>query len=145
MKHSLDFLLFRKQFPPFANETAFSDEQLLINWDMAVEHISAEDGPLLNGSSLQLALSYMTAHLLSLSSMVGLNPMASTGIVSGTVIDKVQVQLTAPPFKDGWDFWLSQTAYGQQLLALLKAKSAGGFYLGGRPEKKPFRKVGGRF
>jgi hypothetical protein len=68
-----------------------------------------------------------------------------TGVVTGATIDKVSVQLAAPTTKSGWQYWLASTPYGMQLWAFLSIKSAGGLYIGGRPERRAFRKVGGNF
>lgn len=85
----------------------------------------------------------MTAHLLAINLQVlaGNNP----GIVTQASIDKISVTMQPPPERNQWQWWLNQTPYGQQLLALLQAQSAGGFYVGGTPERTAFRGFGGRF
>jgi hypothetical protein len=66
--------------------------------------------------------------------------------VSGASVDKVSVTLTPPPVKSQWQWWMSLTPRGAQLLALLKSKAAGGLYVGGLPaERAAFRKAGGVF
>jgi hypothetical protein len=50
-----------------------------------------------------------------------------------------------PPETNQWQWWLSLSPWGQQLLALLLVKSAGGFYIGGFPERQGFRKAYGLF
>jgi hypothetical protein len=127
---------FRLLYPQFAAQT---DEQLLA---MATEAqcFLADTG--CNCSSQMLML--MVAHLLTLAAQ------ARTGGVSGQVtsatIDKVSVSVAPPPGgDDAWAYWLGLTPYGLQLLALLKRCTAGGFYVGGLPERAAFRAVGGLF
>lgn len=143
---------FRKMFPAFADTTVWPEEMLSMYWDMAAEFISPAWCPcrMLNGGALQLALDMMTAHIATL-----MNPQAAEGgaagvptgggIVTSASIGAVSVGVAAPPTKDMWEYWLGQTPYGQQLLALLKVKAVGGFYVGGLPERAAFRKVGGVF
>jgi len=87
----------------------------------------------------------ITAHLLQLR----LNAEAGNGGVPGAVasatIDKVSVSFQAPPAAGPWSHWLNLTSYGQQFLALAKRCSAGGFYVGGLPERAAFRNVGGLY
>lgn len=144
--HTLDIPTFRLLFPPFADVALFPDAYIQAQWDMAVSYMGDVDGCLFGGPELQTALNLMTAHLMQLNVMVAAGGTAGvTGVLTGATVDKVSVTVAAPPFKNGWQWWLSQTPYGAQLWALLAMKSAGGFYFGGLPERKPFRKVGGIF
>lgn len=144
--------LFRQQFPEFADTTKYPQALVSMYWATGQEFISTSDSPCnaLNGSSLALALNYMAAHLLAL----GLQAAAAgpggpgssqSGFVTSATIDKISVQTLAPPAKDGWQWWLAQTSYGQALWALLKVKSVGGMTIGGLPERTGFRKIGGVF
>lgn len=142
-QHVLDPVTFRVLFPAFASEAAYPDAVLDVFWGSAVAFLGDYDGCLLSGAPLQSALNYMTAHLLW--SNVLLARGQSSVVVTGSTVDKVQVQLMPPPVKSAWQWWLLTTPYGAHLWALLTAKSAGGFYIGGRPEQSAFRKVGGRF
>lgn len=135
--------LFRQQFPAFASTTTFPDATLQMYWDMATCYISDEDYGWLNDGCRQLALNMMTAHLTATSVLIA-NGQTSILIQSST-IDKITVTLTPPPVKNQWRWWLSTTPYGMQLLSLLAANSAGGFYIGGLPELSAIRKVGGIF
>lgn len=65
-------------------------------------------------------------------------------IVSG-MEGSVSASFVAPPVKDGLEYYLSSSTYGQMLWAMLNISSAGGVYVGGLPERHAFRKVGGRF
>jgi hypothetical protein len=139
--HTFDVDLFRLQFPAFANPITFPDARLQSDWNMAVCYINPNDFCYLKGDCLQLALNQMTAHLAESSVLIGegQNP----GFIQAASIDKVSVTLQAPPDKSQWGTWLASTPYGQQLWALLQAKSVGGYYVGGVPETSAFRRVGG--
>jgi len=145
MRHHLNIPEFRAIFPAYSDAGKCPDSKIETYWELAQSYISAEDGPLLSGPPLQSALNFMTAHLMYIMDMVGDDENGATGVLTGSTVDKVQIQVAPPPFKDGWQFWLSQSPYGQQFWALLDVRSAGGWYIGGRPERRAFRKVGGRF
>lgn len=142
-KHVLDIPVFRVLFPAFGNPTAYPDGVLDVFWGNAVAYLGDYDGCLLKGAALQSALNYLTAHLLASDDLI--KQGRTFAVVTGSTIDKVQVQTQPPPIRSGWQWWLATTPYGVQLWALLTASSAGGFYVGGRPEQSAFRKVGGRF
>lgn len=145
-EHTLDLAAFRLLFPAFADPAKFSDAYIQIQWTAATSFLGAYDGCLLNGSALQLALNYMTAHLMQSNVILAAGgPGATVGVTIGATIDKVTVSMQPPPVKNGWQWWLLTTPYGAYLWALLSAKSAGGFYIGGLPERRAFRKVGGVF
>ena len=156
---NFDPVAFRLLFPAFADETVWPDAVLAAYWAIAREYIGVPDSPAyaLNGGALQFALNCMTAHLammLSTEAIEGTPEGGGSGSVSGGVaggiitsasIGSVSVSSLPPPLKGMWDWWLGQTPYGMQLLALLNLLSVGGFYVGGLPERKAFRKVGGVF
>lgn len=144
---------FRQLFPAFADADVYPTAQLQMYWTVASDYISTKDSPcnMLNGASLQLALDLMCAHIATLFTADATNAASGGGPgVPGTIetsasVGSVSVSNLPPPIKDAWDYWLNQTSYGQQLLALLKVKSVGGFYVGGLPERESFRKAGGTF
>lgn len=141
--HTLNIPLFRQRFPAFANAVAYPDATLEMRWVMATGCIDAYDGCLLSGDPLELALQFMTAHLQFIADQIAAGQ--TSVIVAGAGVDKVRVDLHAPPTKTGWQWWLATSPYGQQLWALLTARSAGGFYFAGLPERAAFRKVAGTF
>jgi hypothetical protein len=141
-----DATAFRAQNPAYADPTAYPDATLQQYWNNATNYISDANSGVLGAlvdAQLQFAINLMTAHLLFLSGLVlrGVSP----GFVTQSTIDKISVSLQAPPEKNQWQWWLNLSPYGQQLLAMLQARSAGGFYIGGLPELGAFRKVGGTF
>lgn len=149
---TLNAALFRKLFGEFADDGAYPDAVLQIRWDEATGYV-ADDGGLcatMPDAQRQQALNYMTAHLCRLAKMMAAaaatpDGVAMTGVVLGATIDKVQIQLQAPPSRGEWGYWLAQTPYGQQLSALLRRASVGGMYVGGSPERDAFRKPYGVF
>lgn len=82
-------------------------------------------------------------YLLTNADSVG-NSQGGGAIVSGTE-GSVSASFAPPPIKDGLEYYLSGSVYGQMLWAMLNVSSAGGDYVGGLPERHAFRKVGGTF
>lgn len=145
-QQTLDIAAFRLLFPEFASATAFPDPYITAQWNAAVAHMGDVDGWALSGPALWTALNYLTAHLMKINVLIASGGGGGvTGVVTGATIDKVSVQMAAPTTKNGWQYWLASTPYGMQLWALLQMKSAGGLYIGGRPERRAFRKVYGNF
>jgi hypothetical protein len=141
---TIDVAAFRAMFPMFASATKYPDAMIEMFYAVAGEYIPPYDvwcG--LKGNTLTYALNLLTAHLLYEWRLQSTNQTGK--VVTGATIDKVTVALLAPPVKNGWDFWLNQSPYGQQLLALLSVKSVGGWSVGGAPETSAFRRVGGYF
>lgn len=136
---------FRKLFAEFADDSVYPDPVLQIRWDEATGYVSADVVCFLTEGQRGYAVQCMTAHLCRLARMIAdaANGQSLTGVVLSAQIDKVQVQLQAPASRGDWGYWLATTPYGQQLSAFLAAKSAGGFFVGGLPERAAFRKVGG--
>lgn len=137
---AFDVADFQRKFPEFATQ---SPVNLAGYWDLASEYISPTEGSVYQGATLANALNLMTAHLAKLTAMsiAGQTP----SVVSGGTEGSVSVSLVPPPVKSGWQWWLSTTAYGQQLWALMQIKSAAGLYVGGSLERASFRKAGGVF
>ncbi|POP42330.1 DUF4054 domain-containing protein [Superficieibacter electus] len=147
---TFDAALFRKQIPAYADPEKYPDSEIESWWEQAACYISTENYGWLNGDSRALAINLMAAHLMALSaagsSGAAANVAGAGGIVTGATIDKVSVTLAAPPAaSDEFDYWLTLTPTGQRLLALLRGKAVGGFYVGLYPELSAFRKVGGVF
>jgi|SRR6478752_1585339 len=146
---TLDITAFRATFPQFADPLKFPDELIQLKFDLATGFIS----PVVTCGDMteavrRSALYLMTAHLLWLDLVVanGGTYTGSGGIAVGSKVGDVQVTLAAPPYgTSSWRFWLNQSPYGQQLLALLEAQAVGGAYFGGLPERYAFRRVGGGF
>lgn len=65
-------------------------------------------------------------------------------VVSGSE-GSVSASFVAPPVRDGLEYYLSSSTYGQMLWAMLNVATAGGVYVGGLPERQAFRKTHGVF
>jgi hypothetical protein len=145
--------LFREMFPEFKDKTEYPESLIEAYYDMATLFIMGGSCPwsALSGKRLAAALNMLTAHLLVLGrqrdpdsggeSATGMQG----GFITSATVGEVSVAALAPPAKDGWEWWLAGTPYGQELWALLKLLAVGGFALGGLPEREGFRKVGGVF
>ncbi|QOV06233.1 head-to-tail connector complex protein [Burkholderia phage Maja] len=143
--------LFRKMFPEFADPAKYPANVIEVFYETAQLFITGSTSPCaaLSGKQLVGALNMLTAHLMSLSKQRTQTALGATndqgGYTLSATIGEVSVSKMAPPARDGWEFWLAQTPYGQELWALLKMLSVGGFAIGGLPERDGFRKVGGVF
>ena len=143
---TLDPAAFRALFPQFADPVKWPDAALSIQFGAATGYVSADTYGDMPVAARTNALYLMTAHLLALGVIIAQNNYSGqVGVVQGAVVDHVQITLTPPPVKSQWQWWLNTTPYGAQLLGLLDAQAAGGFYVGGLPERAAFRKVAGIF
>lgn len=149
--HTFDPAAFRAMFPAFADTNKYPDALLSGYFSIAALYMDNNDNCLLSGDTLQFALNLMTAHLTQLMTQAagsmtgGVGAGGVGGVMTSATIDKVSVTVAAPPTRDGWQYWLATTPYGQQLWALLIGASVGGVYVGGLPERRGFRKVYGTF
>jgi len=144
---TIDYSVFRAQFPQFENATAFPDVELQAKFDMATAYVQDRVGSQMPAAARRQALYLMTAHLLALAVLIATgNYTGQPGIVTASSVGDVSVSLMAPPVKTQWAWWLNLTPYGAQLLALLQLQSVGGMGpFGSLPETAAFRRVGGIF
>lgn len=136
-----DIPAFRISYPEFADPILFPNVTLQGFWDTATCYLDNNDYGYLNGDCRYKALTLMTAHLTKLSVLIANNQMPI--LVQSAGIDKINVGLTPPPLLNQFQWWLSTTPYGAQLLALLQVASCGGFYIGGSPVRTAFRGYNG--
>lgn len=115
--------VFKGQFPEFANT---DNVELYIN--RALLYISPYTN-LCKGRK-QYVVFLLAAHLLALQDNIN-NGENTGGLQTGASIDKVSVSIAPPPFTDGFEYWLNQTIYGQQLLAFIDMVTALPSYIGG--------------
>jgi hypothetical protein len=133
---------FRTQFPAFANVITYPEATLAGYWAMGANYISTNNGGWIwNTAQAQLANDLMAAHLAQSYTLI--NNGVPSVLVQGSTQGSVSVSLTPPPVKSAYGWWLSTTAYGAQLRALLMTRAGIGLYVGGLPEREAFRKVGG--
>lgn len=138
-----DLTAFRAAYPAFSNVTNFPDATLTGYWNTANCYICNDDYGYLRGSCRCHALDLMAAHIAALSVLIAAGQVP--GLVQTATIDKISVGLTPPPLRTQFQWWLSLTPYGQQLLALLQVAGVGGLFAGGLPERSAIRKVYGIF
>lgn len=139
---TFDAALFRLQFPCFNQPSVYSDATLQMWWNTATLFVSNRDGgcfcSFMGPDHRAFAINLMTAHLVYLSQQIAAGD--TPGIVTGATIDKVSVTQLAPPTSNNWQYWLNQSPYGQQLLALLQRAGVGGMIYGGRFEIGAYRR-----
>lgn len=120
---------FRALFPAFTSTVTFPEVTLSLYWGVATNYISQYpqfcDG--INLSQQTLMLNQMTAHIAWLNNLAATSQQA--GFVTGAGVGAVNVTIQAPPEVNQWQWWLNQTPYGQQLLALLEVLTVGGYYI----------------
>lgn len=134
---------FRTMFPTFTNMTTYPQVILQMYWDWATAYVSDVNYGWLNDVNRDLALNLMTAHIVSINLIVQSGQVPNLMQTAG--VDKVSVGLTPPPIPNQWQWWLNQTGYGQQLLALLQVVSVGGFMPAGSGPRLGFRQDNGGF
>lgn len=66
-----------------------------------------------------------------------------SGVVQSATIDKVSVSFATAQPRSAWEAWLVSTPYGQQALAMIFACTAGGYFVGGNPERDAYTSVYG--
>ena len=144
--HTFDVAAFRQQFPAFADETKYPNALLEGYFNVATCYVNPNDNYCgLFGDCLQTALYLMTAHLAFIYTANAQGQIPGVGIITSATIDKVSVTSQVPTSTSMWELFLLRSPYGLQLLALLKARAAGGWMVGGSNERQAFRKAGGRF
>ena len=120
-----DQVFFQESFPQLA-----LSPNIDMYWDIATNYISDQTGFCyalqMSAAQQKWALNLMTAHLVQIANNIATGQ--TNGVTTNATVDKVSVSLLPPPVKSRFDFWLNQTVYGQQLLALLDVASVGGAY-----------------
>jgi len=144
---TLNPVTFRAMFPQFSNATTFPEPVLQMSFDMGTSFVSPEVGCEVPEAARTQAVYLMAAHLMALNVIIATNAyQGQAGITTGATVDGISVTLAAPPYGTSqWRYWLNQTPYGAQLIALLDMQAAGGMYVGGLPERFAFRRVNGGF
>lgn len=97
--------------------------------------ISIKNGCRLAGEQRKMAIYLLTAHLSVLSHKNQTGQAGQGGLVASAAVGEVNVSYVQIPSMDMWSYWLAQTPYGLELLALLEALTAVPFYVGGSLER----------
>lgn len=140
-----DDVAFRTALPYFADVVKYPPLTMEQNFVNGTNFVSNYNYGWLCGSDRQFALYLITAHIATLNDIIMENDGGTAGVVRSARIDKISVVLVPPPSKNQFCWWLNQTPWGQQLATLLAVKSAGGWQVGGIPERAAFRRAGGGF
>lgn len=125
----LDIAKFRERFTAFSDDELFPDALITTTWDTATIYVSDQTSDCFPANKLELAIQQMTAHLLTVNDAIANG--GQTGTVLSSTIGAVSITIASPKNSDEFEFWLNQTPYGQQFLALLNTVCVGGFYFGG--------------
>jgi hypothetical protein len=147
-EHTFDVAAFRLAFPQFADATKYPDEMLSGYFVIATCYVNPNDGCTLNGTALQTVLQLVTAHVAAINTTTTGEVVANggnVGVITSSTIDRVSVTRQVPKTEGAWQTFLASTPYGMQAWALLRAKGAGGWMVGGSRERQAFRGAGGRF
>jgi hypothetical protein len=136
---TFDPVAFQGAFPEFATTSAAA-----INiWASLVQNSPQGDWFTNTATSTdQMLIVAHVGHLLT-------QAATGTGGPGGALVSAgeggVNASFAAPPVTTALEYYLSGSTYGQMLLVNLRAATAGGFYIGGLPERQAYRKVGGVF
>jgi len=139
----VDIPLFRVQCAAYSNATTYPDLLITNTWGMGSAYVSTSNYGNLKDGQRQYALNLMCAHLLYLSDMIAKG--SPIGVVTSASEGAVSIGLMPPPTKNQFQYWLNQSPYGTQLLALLRVKGAVGVYVGGNGVTGNFRNPNGTF
>lgn len=144
---TLNLTDFRAQFPQFADPVKYPDATLQVQFELACSYVTNDTYGDMSVTVRTHAIYLMMGHLIALNALIAQNASGGgqIGVVQSATVDSVSVTLQPPPVRGQWRWWLNNTPYGAQLAALLEMQSAGGFFVGGLPERMAFRKVGGVF
>lgn len=142
---TLDVAAFRAQFVQFANKICFTDDTIQGWWDTAANFVTDWPAQIVGTCSQRvLACNLCTAHIGYLYNAIAQGQ--PLGVLTSAQIDKIRVDVKPPPVGDSmFQWWMAQSPYGQQLLAMFAIMTAGGIFVGGLPERDAFRRVGGGF
>jgi len=137
---TLDITEFREIYPAFSDNTKYPDSVITIAFNKATIFFKNETNCVLDEGQLKTIEYLMTAHLLQI--QTNTNSGNTAGVITSASIDKISVTIADPSSKDDFDYFLNQTIYGQELLALLSLLVVGGFYIGGSPETMAIKRQG---
>ena len=121
---------FRIQFPAFADAVAYPEPTLQAYFTAAGMYVANSNyGPLGRVCATSQALNLMTAHLAQIANQIAAG--TDSGITVQATVDRITTSIQQLQYPNQWQYWLSSTEYGKQLLALLQVQSVGGFYVPG--------------
>jgi hypothetical protein len=83
----------------------------------------------------KMAIYLLTAHLSVLMYKNQTGQAGQGGLVASAGVGEVNISYVQIPSMDMWSYWLAQTPYGLELLALFETLTAVPFYVGGSLER----------
>lgn len=116
---------FKNNFPEFNN--ALNIELYITR---AKCYVSPKNYGILSDDKRKLAIYLFTAHLLTLQKCIA-DGQNAVGLTASASIDRVSVSMVPPPSFGAFEYWLNQTQYGAELLALLQIEFSTPLLLGG--------------
>lgn len=129
---SFDKAAFRELYAKF-DEACVSDRLLDLMAEQATCLVSAQ-GCTCN----EFAMYALVAHLLEKACAADKGNGSTGGPLQSATIDRVAVSFATAQPRTAWEAWLVSTTYGQQAFAMMYACSAGGYFIGGNPERDAF-------
>lgn len=142
----MDIELFRKRFPYFANSARWPNETIQVASETAGCFIDISGSWYRCADCRELMLELMTAHILFLGGSATTPGQTNVGVVTSAAVGSVSVGLTVnTATKGAYTAWLGKSPWGEMLLAMLGRLAIGPMLYGGSPERRAFRKYGGRF
>lgn len=137
---------FRIRRPAFANPALYPTDDILLWADTTDCYIDVGNRWFRCVKCQELMTELLTAHLLYIYGTGSAPGNSSSGVVTNATVGSVSVGITsALTSKGAFISWLGKSPYGEDLAAILARLSIGLGYIGGAPERRAFRKVGGRF
>ena len=128
---------FCSKFREFSDATKYSQSTIQNAADRALLHVTPDiEGMPMRGPYRNYAVFLMTAHILVLDEANSESANDGTGLggmAYKATVGSVTVESTKPNSftQDSFDFWLSQTRYGRELLSFLELQAPAGIYLSG--------------
>ena len=122
---------FIQMFPEFADQTAYPRGTVDGFIVQAQCYITPMNVGEMTGTSRELAIYLMIAHLLTLNAYI-LSGNRSGALLTNASIGDVSVSGTPPAARDMQDQWYGYTIYGVRLKALLDSFIGMGFYMPGQ-------------
>lgn len=126
---------FYEEFPEFNTEEYKAI--CPIAFRQAKRHAKRWNSCIICGDSKKDAIYLLTAHLsaLRLKAQSGQSSGGGAGIVASASVGEVSIGYQQIPSSDAFEYWLSSTPYGLELLALLESLTAVPVYIGGTLER----------
>ncbi len=116
---------FKLNFPEFKDA-----ENVEFCLERAKCYLSSNGNKFLTGEKYKLALYLFAAHFLVLQKNIAEGQL-SAGLPSSASINSVSISMVPPSSSGAFEYWLNQTQYGAELLALLEHEAPVPLLLGG--------------